>query len=83
MDYCGVYKLNDESNDLTQFKNQNKIRTIALEETYATPKFMQVQAEMMKSDPSEAPEGFAKLIKQLIDVDKGRIEFLSGMADLC
>ncbi len=74
MDYCGGYKLNDESNDLTQFKNQNKIRTIALEETYATPKFMQVQAEMMKSDPSEAPEGFAKLIKQLIDVDKGRID---------
>jgi hypothetical protein len=66
--------LKEESNDLTQFKNQNKMRTIALEETYATPKFMQAQAEMMKSDPSEAPEGLAKIIKQLIDVDKGRID---------
>lgn len=37
------------------------MRTIALEETYATPKFMQAQAEMMKSDPSEAPEGLLKL----------------------
>lgn len=66
--------MKEESNDLTQFKNQNKMRTIALEETYATPKFMQAQAEMMKSDPSEAPEGLAKIIKQLIDVDKGRID---------
>ncbi len=66
--------MNDESNDLTQFKDQNKIRTIALEETYATPKFMQAQAEMMKSDPSKAPEGLAKIFKQLIDVDKGRID---------
>ena len=70
----GGYKLNKESNDLKQFKNQEKMRTIALEETYATPKFMQAQAEMMKSDPSEAPEGFDKIIRQLIDVDKGRIE---------
>ena len=54
------------------------MRTIALEETYVTPKFMQAQAEMMKSDPSEAPEGFAKIIKQLIDVDKGRIEEMDG-----
>ena len=69
-----VYKLKDESKDLTQFKDQDKMRTIALEETYATPKFMQAQAEIMKSDPSEAPEGFAKIIKQLIDVDNGRIE---------
>ena len=66
--------MNDESKDLTQFENQNKIRTIALEETYASPKFMQAQAEIMKSDPSEAPEGLANIIKQLIDVDKGRID---------
>lgn len=56
----GGYKLNKESNDLKQFKNQEKMRTIALEETYATPKFMQAQAEMMKSDPSEAQKGLTK-----------------------
>lgn len=66
--------MNDESKDLTQFKHQNKIRTIALEETYATPKYMKIQAEIMKSDPSEAPDGFAKIVKQLLDVDNGRID---------
>ena len=69
--------MQEESNDLTQFKNQDKMRTIALEETYATPKFMQAQTEIMKSDPSEAPEGLANIIKQLIDVDKGRISAMN------
>lgn len=62
------------------------MRTIALEETYATPKFMQAQAKKMKEygfnkkemdeeqrDPKPL-EWFAKILKQLINVDEGRIE---------
>ena len=66
--------MNNESKDLIQFKDQGKIRTIALEETYATPKFMQAQAEMMKSGPFRSTGRVCKIIKQLIDVDNGRIE---------
>ncbi len=49
------------------------MRTIALEETYATPKFMKFQSEKMNDDLSKAPSGFARIIEQLIDVDEGRI----------
>jgi hypothetical protein len=73
--------LNDESNDLTQFKNQKKIRTITLEEAYATPAFLEgpgkglkVQAEVAKEHPQSAPAGFAHFVDQLIDIDEGRIK---------
>lgn len=70
----GSYKLNGESDDSAQFKDKNRMRTIALEETYATPKFMQAQARTQNLDPNEVPPGFDRTIKQLIDVGKGRIE---------
>jgi len=54
-------------------KKQNKMRTIALEETYATPKFFNALAEVEKRDLKGAPPGFARIVEQLIDVDEGRI----------
>ena len=72
LNYEEGYKLNKE--DHAQFKDQNKMRTIALEETYATPKFMQAQAKSQNLDLNEAPPGFDRIIEQLIDVGKGRIE---------
>lgn len=52
----------------------NKMRTIALEETYATPKFMQAQTKIQKLDPKDVSPDFARIVEQLIDVDKGRIK---------
>ena len=62
-----------EFKDSSQIGNSNKMRTIALEETYATPKFMKAQSEVVKNDFGEAPPGFARIIEQLIDVGEGRI----------
>lgn len=62
-----------ESEGLIQSRDQKKMRTIGLEETYATPKFMQTMAKFMKQDPANAPEGFERIIQQLIDVGEGRI----------
>ncbi len=50
------------------------MRTIALEETYATPKFFNALAEVEKRDLKEAPPGFARIVEQLIDVGEGRIQ---------
>jgi predicted TIM-barrel fold metal-dependent hydrolase len=66
-----VNKLNEESSDSKQF---SKMYTIALEETYATPRFMQTQAEMMNLDPKTAPPGFDNIVRKLLDVGNGRIE---------
>ena len=56
------------------------MRTIALEETYATPAFMEniensfkAQAEADKK-PHTAPEGLAQIARKLINVDEGRIK---------
>jgi hypothetical protein len=55
------------------------MRTIALEEHYATPAFMEgpgyelkSQSEAARDHPQEAA-GYAKLIEQLCDLDAGRI----------
>lgn len=58
----------------SQIEDSNKMRTIALEETYATPRFMESQFEAVKKDFSDAPPDFTSIIERLIDVDEGRID---------
>ena len=61
-------------------ENTNKIRTIGLEEHYATPLFMEgpgsqlkAQAELAKDHP-EVAGAYALLVEQLMDFDNGRID---------
>lgn len=55
------------------------MRTIGLEETYATPKLIKAQAEAAQKVFGKLPEvnlQIEKINKQLIDIDQGRIEIL-------
>lgn len=53
---------------------QNNMRTIALEETYATPKLFKALAEVEKRDLKDAPADFAQIVEKLINVGEGRIQ---------
>ena len=69
-----------ESKVIPQFGNHSGMRTITLEEHYASPTFMEgpgkqlkIQAQAARDHP-EVAAGFAMLLDQLMDVDEDRIK---------
>ncbi len=69
-----------ESKSMSQFGNHNGMRTITLEEHYASPSFMEVPGKQLKvqaqaaRDHPEVAAGFAMLLDQLTDIDEDRIK---------
>src|ERR1700722_13800235 len=49
------------------------MRTIALEEHFATPAYLEGPARRLKEQAERAGGRFAALIAQLVDVDDGRV----------
>jgi hypothetical protein len=49
------------------------MRTIALEEHFATPAYLEGPARRLKEQAERAGGRFAALIAQLVDVDEGRV----------